>query len=184
MLLTAGGKAFACNHSLQGDEKTPAITDCHRKVSPQHYTDKEKHTFPSLEQQDHTLSSCFFNSSACFCTVSFSDSRTSFTSTSAAASFLSSSMFSLLRDSVFSVNCARRKVFSRCSSCRHRQPLNLGSYKLALGSPRAVPSSHLTHSEIAPASAATSTALIQPKDLRAGNLRGHRGDGNSTQGTI
>lgn len=93
-------------------------------------------------------------------------------------------MFSLLRDSVFSVNCARRKVFSRCSSCRQRQPLNLGSYKLALGSPRAVPSSHLTHSEITPASAATSTALIQPKDLRAGNLRGHRGDGNSTQGTI
>lgn len=126
------------NHSLQRDEKTPAVTDCHRKASPQHYPDKKT---PFLEQQDHTLSSCFFNSSACFCTVSFRDSRTSFTSTSAAASFLSSSMFSLLRASVFSVNCARRKVFSRCSSCRQGQPLNLGGYKLAQGCVLSLPNS-------------------------------------------
>lgn len=160
------------NHSLQRDEKTPAITDCPRKVSPEHYTDKKT---PFLEQQDHTLSSCFFSSSACFCTVSFSDSRTSFTSTSAAASFLCSSMFSLLRASVFSVNCARRKVFSRCSSCRQGQPLNLGGLQTGPQLPRAVsssfpipkhPSAPLTHSGIAPGVGITNTALIQPKGLR------------------
>lgn len=148
-----------------------------------------KHTFPSLEQQDHTLSSCFFNSSACFCTVSFRDSRTSFTSTSAAASFLSSSMFSLLRDSVFSVNCARRKVFSRCSSCRHRQPLNLGGTNCPGLCPHPsqspnIPQPQLKHSETAPGSAARCWHHQHSFNPAKGNLRGHRGDGNSTQGII
>lgn len=88
-----------------------------RKPSPEHYTGFSFSSSTPQQHWDLTLSSCFFSSSACFCIVSFSDSRISFASTSAAANFLSSSIFSLLRDSVFSVNCARRKAFSRCSSC-------------------------------------------------------------------
>lgn len=71
---------------------------------------------PSASQL--TLSSCFFPSSECFCSVTLRDSLMSWISTSEAESFFSSSIFSLLRASVFCANCARKKVFSRCNSCQ------------------------------------------------------------------
>lgn len=39
MLLMQEERLLLVNHSLQQDEKTPAITDHHRRVSPQCYTE-------------------------------------------------------------------------------------------------------------------------------------------------